>query len=256
MAVRSDAGAAPSNTAARIPKGLNWYLAGNWFREDGWRLDSPSEVRQIFGKARLQPSARRTSRSASHTRTTSSPGNGSTDTRFLARNYRAVNTIPDITWNRSPALTLNVSHSVNSHFTLSGAAYVRYVRADTTNGDLNNDSFTESLYNLSAADIAALNAAGYSGFPDDRQLHHRTVPLLALHRAGTGKERTVRKMYRRFHPNLRQATRLRSIRAGQLERRAQQPDLRRRVGSQRPHLSAGRAIRISQSRRRLHHAYQ
>ncbi len=31
-------------------KGLNWYLAGNLFREDGWRQESPSEVRQSFGK--------------------------------------------------------------------------------------------------------------------------------------------------------------------------------------------------------------
>src|SRR6202012_4627822 len=58
-----------------------------------------------------------------------------------------------------------LSHAFSNRFTMSGAAYFRYVRADTTNGDLNDDSFTESLYNLSAADIAALTAAGYSGFP-------------------------------------------------------------------------------------------
>ena len=29
--------------------GLNWYTAGNLFREDGWRQFSPSEVRQAFG---------------------------------------------------------------------------------------------------------------------------------------------------------------------------------------------------------------
>ena len=76
-----------------------------------------------------------------------------------------MNTIPDITWNRSPSLTLNLSHAVNDHLTISGAAYLRYVRADTTNGDLNDDSFTESLYNLSASRYSALTAAGYSGFP-------------------------------------------------------------------------------------------
>ena len=31
-------------------KGLSWYVAGNLFREDGWRRFSPSEVRQAFGK--------------------------------------------------------------------------------------------------------------------------------------------------------------------------------------------------------------
>ena len=78
----------------------------------------------------------------------------------MAREY--TQTSPGIA---SPAFTLNAAHNFNSHLTVSGAAYYRYVRADTTNGDLNDDSFTESLYNLSAADIAALTAAGYSGFP-------------------------------------------------------------------------------------------
>ena len=44
-------------------------------------------------------------------------------------------------------------------------AYYRHVRTDTTNGDINDQSFDESLYNLSTADVQALTAAGYSGFP-------------------------------------------------------------------------------------------
>jgi outer membrane receptor protein involved in Fe transport len=145
-------------------KGLNWYLAGNWFREDGWRQYSPSQVRQVFGKVGYTKGKTNLSLGVGYA-DNNLTGNGSTDTRFLAKNYKAVNTIPDITWNRSSSFTLNASHGVNDHLTLSGAAYLRYVRADTTNGDLNDDSFTESLYNLSAADIAALTAAGYTGFP-------------------------------------------------------------------------------------------
>ena len=30
--------------------GLHWYLAGNFFAEDGWRDASPSRVDQLFGK--------------------------------------------------------------------------------------------------------------------------------------------------------------------------------------------------------------
>src|SRR5690349_16332249 len=36
------------------PTGLNWYAAGNLFKEDGWRDDSPSDVRQVFGKVGWQ----------------------------------------------------------------------------------------------------------------------------------------------------------------------------------------------------------
>ena len=145
-------------------KGLNWYLAGNLYREDGWRVLSPSEVRQIFGK--LGYTTAKTSISASFGYADNwLTGNGTQDTRFLAQKYTGVNTIPDITWNHSPSVNVNLRHTVTPGLTLSGVAYYRYVRADTTNGDLNDDSFDESVYNLSAADQAALKAAGYSGYP-------------------------------------------------------------------------------------------
>ena len=51
-------------------KGLSWYVAGNLFREDGWRQFSPSEVRQVFRKAGLDHTARLPLRSALVTPTT------------------------------------------------------------------------------------------------------------------------------------------------------------------------------------------
>jgi hypothetical protein len=92
-------------------------------------------------------------------------GNGLQDFRFLEQRYNSVYSIPDVTWNRSPSLNLTLRHNINSNLTFSGNAYFRYIRADTTNGDINSPSFGEPLYDLSAADIQALTAAGYSGFP-------------------------------------------------------------------------------------------
>jgi outer membrane receptor for Fe3+-dicitrate len=145
-------------------KGLSWYVAGNLFKEDGWRQFSSSEVRQAFAKVGYR-----------HNKTSIYvgfgyadnflTGNGLQDTRFLSQHYSRVNTVPDITRNHSPSVNLSVRHDVTSNLTFSGTAYFRYIRADTTNGDLNSNSFDESLYNLSAADIAALTAAGYKGFP-------------------------------------------------------------------------------------------
>jgi outer membrane receptor protein involved in Fe transport len=142
----------------------NLFTSGNWFREDGWRPYSPSQVRQIFAKAGYTHGNTSISLGFSYA-DNNLTGNGSSDTRFLAADYSTLNTIPDITWNRSPAFTLNARHTIGSNLEISGAAYFRYVRADTTNGDLNDDSFTESLYNLSADDQAALLAAGYTNFP-------------------------------------------------------------------------------------------
>jgi outer membrane receptor protein involved in Fe transport len=144
--------------------GLHWYLAGNLFREDGWRKLSPSEVRQSFGK--LGWIHGKTSISLSFAYADNwLTGNGLQDSRFLAQDYSSVYSVPDITWNRSPSFNLSVGHTLTNHLTLTGNAYYRYIRADTTNGDINSESFDESLYNLSAADIAALTAAGYKGFP-------------------------------------------------------------------------------------------
>jgi outer membrane receptor protein involved in Fe transport len=147
--------------------GLNWYLAGNLFREDGWRVDSPSEVRQSFGKVGWQHGSTMLGLSFAYADNWLT-GNGLQDFRFLWQNYASVYSIPDITWNRSPSLNLTLRHDVSANLSLAGNAYFRYIRADTTNGDINSSSFDQSLYNLSAADIQALTAAGYSGFPVTR----------------------------------------------------------------------------------------
>ncbi len=145
-------------------KGLSWYVAGNLFREDGWRQFSPSEVRQVFGKLGWLHGKTSINLSFGYADNWLT-GNGLQDSRFLPQNYSSVYSIPDITWNRSPSLNLSLRHSLSSNLTLSGNAYFRYIRADTTNGDINEASFDESLYNLSSADIKALTAAGYTGFP-------------------------------------------------------------------------------------------
>jgi outer membrane receptor protein involved in Fe transport len=145
-------------------KGLSWYVAGNLFREDGWRQFSPSEIRQSFAKLGWQHAKTSIYLSGAYADNWLT-GNGLQDTRFLAQHYSSVYSTPDITWNRSPSLNLSLRHDVNSNLTFSGNAYFRYIRADTTNGDINSTSFDQSLYNLSAADIAALTAAGYTGFP-------------------------------------------------------------------------------------------
>jgi outer membrane receptor protein involved in Fe transport len=147
-----------------LPNGFNYYLAGNLYREDGWRQFSPSEVRQSFAKLGWTNGKTSVYISGAYADNWLT-GNGTSDFRFLKTDYSDVNTIPDVTWDHSPSLTLNATHAVTDNLTFSGNAYYRYIRADSSNGDLNDDSFDQSLYNLSATDIAALTAAGYTGFP-------------------------------------------------------------------------------------------
>src|SRR5262249_17493650 len=62
-------------------------------------------------------------------------------------------------------VNLGFRHSPTNNLSFSGNTYFRYIRTRTLNGDLNDDSLDQSVYQPSAADIAALTASGYTGFP-------------------------------------------------------------------------------------------
>jgi outer membrane receptor protein involved in Fe transport len=172
-------------------KGLNWYVAGNLFREDGWRQFSPSEVRQAFAKLGWTRGKTSLALGVGYSDNWLT-GNGLQDTRLLGMNYSSVYTIPDITWNRSPSLNLSVRHDATSNLTLSGNAYFRYIRADTTNGDINDASFDQLLYDLSVADIRALTAAGYTGFRTTGNAMTEPFPYLRCIAQGLEKDEPSR----------------------------------------------------------------
>ncbi len=147
-------------------KGLSWYAAGESLPRGRMAselaIGSPAgfwksrlDRRQDYGKTELRIYADNWL-----------TGNGLQDSRFLAQHYSSVYSIPDVTWNRSPSLTLSVRHNATSNLTFSGNALLPlYRRRHDTNQDINDQSFDESLYNLGAADISALTACGYKGFP-------------------------------------------------------------------------------------------
>ena len=145
--------------------GLNWYAATTIFNEDGWRVASPSSVRQFFTK--LGYTRGRTSILLSGGYAINDlTGNGTQDFRAINRTvglnhgYESVYSIPDQTKQHSPFLTLNVTQSLTNSVSITGNAYFRYVRTNTTNGDINDDSFDQSLYELSPEDQEALTDAG------------------------------------------------------------------------------------------------
>ena len=145
-------------------KGLNWYVAGNLFHEDGWRVASPSNVHQFFSKVGWQRTNTAVGLTFAYADNTLI-GNGLQEQRFLARNYASGYTLGDVTANRSPFFNLSLSHASSGTLTFSGNAYFRYIRADTVNPNLNTNSLDESVYQPTAADQAALQAAGYTGYP-------------------------------------------------------------------------------------------
>lgn len=145
-------------------KGLDWYVNANLFKERGWRDDSPSDVRQLFGKLGWHDGSTDLKLTLAHADNQLS-GNGLQEQRLLAANRASVYTKPDITQNRSTLLNLTASHALNDNLLFSGNAYYRNIRSSSFNGDINEGSLDQSVYQPSAADRAALTAAGYSGFP-------------------------------------------------------------------------------------------
>lgn len=145
--------------------GWNWFIAGTLFYEDGWRVQSPSSVKQSF--ARLGYIHGNTALSLSGGYAINNlVGNGTQDLRALNRTvglnhgYNSVYSVPDATYQHQPFLTLNAIQSLTPNFSLNTNAYIRYTRSNTTNGDINNNSFDQALYTLSAANKAALTNAG------------------------------------------------------------------------------------------------
>ncbi len=144
--------------------GLSWYVNANLFREDGWRATSPSDVKQLFGKLGWRNADTDLKLSLSHADTRLN-GNGLQEQRLLAIDRSSVYTSPDITQNRSTLLNLIGSHSFNDALQFSGNVHYRDLRTATYNGDINEGAMGQAIVQPSAADQAALSAAGYSGFP-------------------------------------------------------------------------------------------
>lgn len=143
---------------------LNWFLASSLFFEDGWRETSPSNVRQFFGK--LGSQRERTSVNLTLAYANNALiGNALQEERLLRRTYSSVYTKPDVTAHRAPFLNLTARRNVSSALSISGNAYFRHIRTRALNGDINEESLDQSLYQPSAGERAALAAAGFTGFP-------------------------------------------------------------------------------------------
>ena len=159
------AGPSSSSRAESRANGLHWYVAGNLFAEDGWRDASPSNVGQVFGKLGRHTAKTDTALSVGYA-DNSLTGNGLQEQRFLDRDYASVYTKPDETDNRA---TLRQPH----HAARLGAALTLDRQRCTTatsgrtrfNGDINEDSLDQSVYQPTPRNKRALAAAGYTGFP-------------------------------------------------------------------------------------------
>ena len=143
---------------------FHWYVAGNLFAEDGWRDDSPSDVRQVLGKAGWHRDRSDVTVALGYAKN-SLTGNGLQDYQLLDGDYSSIYTKPDTTDNQSMLLNFTAERRIRPGLTFLSNAYYRNISTDTLNGDINEESLDQSLYQPSAAERAALAAAGYTDVP-------------------------------------------------------------------------------------------
>ena len=151
-------------SGAAWENGVDAFATGNLFSEDGWRNDSPSRIGQLFAKAGWRDSTTMLSLSGAYADNRLN-GNGLQEQRFLARDYASVYTKPDETNNQSVFVNLVGTRAVGDDVLLSGNVFYRRIKTSTFNGDINDDSLDQVVYQPNAAEQAALTAAGYTGFP-------------------------------------------------------------------------------------------
>ena len=144
--------------------GLYWYGTANKLKDDGWRDDSPTDAGQAFAKVGWRSDATDIALTGAYADTDLN-GNGLQDLQFLQRDYDSVYTKPDNTKNKAYLFNLTASDKLSDAVTLSANAFYRNIKTNTFNGDINDDSLGKSVYQPSAAERAALTAAGYTGFP-------------------------------------------------------------------------------------------
>lgn len=113
---------------------FGYFLAGTVLSESGWRTESPSRVRQLFGDIEWQR------QSTTMNLTVSSAGNrlignGAAPVQLLDEDRSAVFTFPDETKTRMTLVTLRGRHRATPTVALDGMAFYRRATVRTFNGD-------------------------------------------------------------------------------------------------------------------------
>lgn len=145
----------------------DYYIAGNWFKEDGWRNYSPSDIKTFFGKTGFRDASTDVSLSL-NVADTDLIGNGVVPQSMLSRNRSQIFTRPDQTIAQTAMLNLAGSHWLNDRDMIQGNVYLRGSRIKTLNGDA-NDGFEGDP----AVDGEA-GANGGAGFNQQTAANNRT----------------------------------------------------------------------------------
>ena len=133
---------------------VDYFVAGTYFNEKGWRDQSKSDFGQLFGKIGWQGEKTDAKLSYAYANTDLN-GNGMVPTSSLSRDRSGVYTWPDNTQNKSSFLNLNLSHYFTPKTMFSGNVYYRNIRTNSFNGDINETALPDYYGSLSGQTITS-----------------------------------------------------------------------------------------------------
>lgn len=156
LSIRTKSGAQYPGTEARLTGGsfgrraleaqqggasgpYDYFVSASGFREDGWRVQSPSDVRQFFAKVGWQDGKSDIDISITHAESDLT-GNGLLPQTMYNADPRQAYTLRDNTQNRMTLLALNATRWLTSELLWSNVAYYRESKKQTSNGDVNQVS--------------------------------------------------------------------------------------------------------------------
>lgn len=118
---------------------IDYFVAGSYFDEDGWRDHSPTEVKQLFAKLGWENESSRIE--LSYTGADNDMiGNGMIQRELIhSLDREVIHTRPDQTENTLSFLNLNGTHWFNDDVQLTANTYFRRSDRKTLNGDINDD---------------------------------------------------------------------------------------------------------------------
>lgn len=150
---------------------LGWFVAGDFFEENGWRDHSDSEVQQFFGKLSHRSATVEADLSLIHARS-DLIGNGVLPQSMYRQRRDQIFTYPDNTKNDVTQLALTGKWWLSDASNVSGNIYYRRSKTRTLNGDANDEY--EGAY-----EDAVLNS---TPLPTETGAHNRT----RTNQTGTG----------------------------------------------------------------------
>lgn len=111
-----------------------WYLMGSRFDEDGWRDQSSSDAKNVYGTLSWRGEAAALDLHLGHG-DTDLTGNGAAPAELLARDWKAIFTAPDRTRNRMDLISAQGRFDLGESLKLSFNLFHRKVGTRSYNGD-------------------------------------------------------------------------------------------------------------------------